>query len=82
MYGLFMTQLVPVEVVSIILQSLEGVQTAVDPSNSSSYTPQLVNLAGGDSAICNNVVLQVRKSAQSLNLTTMSAVSLYWQISN
>lgn len=52
--------LVPVEVVSIILQSLEGVQTAVDPSNSSSYTPQLVNPAGGDSAICNNVVLQVQ----------------------
>ncbi|XP_042562182.1 tectonic-1 [Clupea harengus] len=51
---------VPVEVVSIVLQSLEGAQTPVDPSDHSSYTPQLVNPTGADSAVCNNVVLQVQ----------------------
>lgn len=56
---LLITQLVPVEVVSIVQQSLEGVQTPLDPSNSSGYTPQLVQPARGDSPICNNVVLQV-----------------------
>ncbi|XP_076140731.1 tectonic-1 [Alosa pseudoharengus] len=52
--------LVPVEVISIVLQSLEGVQTPVDPSDNSSYTPQLVNPTGAASPVCNNVVLQVQ----------------------
>ncbi|KAL2100008.1 hypothetical protein ACEWY4_004402 [Coilia grayii] len=52
--------LVPVEVVSIVLQSAEGVQTSVDPSERSPYTPQLVNPTGAGFAVCNNVVLQVK----------------------
>uniref|UniRef100_A0AAY4EEJ0 Tectonic domain-containing protein n=1 Tax=Denticeps clupeoides TaxID=299321 RepID=A0AAY4EEJ0_9TELE len=51
--------LVPVEVVSITLQSLDGTQTLVDVSNISLYDPVLQNLSAGDSVMCSNVVLQV-----------------------
>ncbi|XP_051972442.1 tectonic-1 [Xyrauchen texanus] len=60
-----------VEVAAITLQSLEGTQTPVDPTEIAAYVPVL--LESGD--VCNNVVLQVQytfrysKAGEILNVT-------------
>lgn len=53
-------QAVAVETSSIILQSLEGTRTLLGPSDGSLYSPVLLERPGiAESALCNNVVLQV-----------------------
>ncbi|XP_072570313.1 tectonic-1 [Paramormyrops kingsleyae] len=52
---------VAMETSSISLQSLEGTRTLLGPSDGSLYSPVLLERPGSaETAVCNNVVLQVR----------------------
>ncbi|XP_048874665.1 tectonic-1 [Brienomyrus brachyistius] len=55
------SNVVAVETSSISLQSLEGTRTLLGPSDGSLYSPVLLERPGSaETAVCNNVVLQVR----------------------
>lgn len=65
---------VAVEVTSIVLQSLEGTQTQLNITGDLSLDPLLLNSVAPDSAVCINVVLQVKSKASQSKLHRMAAL--------